>query len=257
MSTLLEKVRKLNAILQQSGTVNYDDLAKQLSDIIDANIYIISQDGSLLGMSINANQSCEPMSEMLADNKKKFEYSVAADLEKMTEPNINCFNDKSLCHAKEGYLCPVARRYRSYWPIVALGKRLGTLIVAKFNDELTGDDIVLCEYAMTIVSVVGYHRLQLEEAEIDRKRQMIRMGFDTLSYSEMEAVGHVFTSLNGKEGILVASKIADKAGITRSVIVNALRKLESAGLIETRSLGMKGTFIKIQNELIFEELNLG
>ncbi len=40
--------------------------------------------------------------------------------------------------------------------------------------------------------------------------------------------------------VIVASKVADRVGITRSVIVNALRKLESAGVIESRSLGMKG-----------------
>ncbi|MCL8208735.1 MAG: GTP-sensing pleiotropic transcriptional regulator CodY, partial [Actinomycetia bacterium] len=33
----------------------------------------------------------------------------------------------------------------------------------------------------------------------------------------------------------------------RSVIVNALRKLESAGVVETRSLGMKGTHIRVLN----------
>ena len=49
--------------------------------------------------------------------------------------------------------------------------------------------------------------------------------------------------------------MADRVGITRSVIVNALRKLESAGVIESRSSGMKGTYIKIQNELILDELN--
>ena len=54
--------------------------------------------------------------------------------------------------------------------------------------------------------------------------------------------------LKGSEGVLVASRIADRSGITRSVIVNALRKLESAGIIETRSLGMKGTHIKILNK---------
>ena len=56
------------------------------------------------------------------------------------------------------------------------------------------------------------------------------------------------------EGILVASKIADRSGITRSVIVNALRKLESASVIETRSLGMKGTRIKILNPKLKSEL---
>jgi transcriptional pleiotropic repressor len=33
-----------------------------------------------------------------------------------------------------------------------------------------------------------------------------------------------------------------------------LRKLESAGVIESRSLGMKGTFIKVLNDKFLEEL---
>ncbi|MFB8734491.1 hypothetical protein ACEQPO_13015 [Bacillus sp. SL00103] len=52
----------------------------------------------------------------------------------------------------------------------------------------------------------------------------------------------------------MASKIADRVGITRSVIVNALRKLESAGVIESRSLGMKGTYIKVLNNKFLIEL---
>ena len=52
----------------------------------------------------------------------------------------------------------------------------------------------------------------------------------------------------------MASKIADRVGITRSVIVNALRKFESAGVIESRSSGMKGTYIKIVNDMLLGEL---
>ena len=76
----------------------------------------------------------------------------------------------------------------------------------------------------------------------------------TLSYSELEAVIHIFDELGGQEGMLVASKVADKVGITRSVIVNALRKFESAGIIESRSLGMKGTYIRILNPALSTEL---
>ena len=76
----------------------------------------------------------------------------------------------------------------------------------------------------------------------------------TLSFSELEAIIHIFEELNGNEGILVASKIADRVGITRSVIVNALRKFESAGVIESRSSGMKGTYIKVLNDVVFDEL---
>ena len=60
--------------------------------------------------------------------------------------------------------------------------------------------------------------------------------------------------LHGTEGTLVASKIADNVGITRSVIVNALRKFESAGVIDCKSSGMKGTYIKVINEYVFDEL---
>ena len=65
---------------------------------------------------------------------------------------------------------------------------------------------------------------------------------------------HIFDEFDGSEGILVASMIADRVGITRSVIVNALRKFESAGVIESRSSGMKGTYIKVINDVVFDEL---
>lgn len=57
-----------------------------------------------------------------------------------------------------------------------------------------------------------------------------------------------------KKVVLTASSIADEIGITRSVIVNALRKLESAGIIESRSLGMKGTYLKVLNQQFIKEL---
>ena len=93
-----------------------------------------------------------------------------------------------------------------------------------------------------------------ESAEETRKIQIVRSAISTLSFSELEAITHIFDELEGDEGILVASKIADRVGITRSVIVNALRKFESAGVIESRSSGMKGTYIKIINDAVFDEL---
>ena len=93
-----------------------------------------------------------------------------------------------------------------------------------------------------------------ENAEETRKIQNVRSAFDTLSWSEREAIMYIFEELDGNEGILVASKIADRVGITRSVIVNALRKFESAGVIESRSSGMKGTYIKVLNDVVFDEI---
>ena len=93
-----------------------------------------------------------------------------------------------------------------------------------------------------------------EDAENVRKLQIVKSAIGTLSYSEIEAIAHVFDELGNQEGVLVASKIADRVGITRSVIVNALRKFESAGVIESHSSGMKGTYIKVLNDAIFSEL---
>ena len=36
------------------------------------------------------------------------------------------------------------------------------------------------------------------------------MAISSFSYSELEAIEHIFEELNGNEGLLVASKIADR-----------------------------------------------
>ena len=66
---------------------------------------------------------------------------------------------------------------------------------------------------------------------------------------------YIFDELEGDEEMLVvASRIADEAGITRSVIVNALRKLSSANVIESRSLGDEGNLPRILNRRLRAEL---
>ena len=93
-----------------------------------------------------------------------------------------------------------------------------------------------------------------EEKEDLRGREAVRMAIDKLSYSELAAVQKVFDELEEDDSLFVASKVADKYKLTRSVIVNALRKLESAGVINTRSLGMKGTRIKIINPYLRDQI---
>ena len=141
--------------------------------------------------------------------------------------------------------------------------------------------IILCQYGIEYVEEGGKHiptvnRMQVTSIFDDqnykaalkyatpeqsvvyqeeaRKIQIVKSAISTLSFSELEAITHIFEEMEGMEGLLVASKIADRVGITRSVIVNALRKFESAGVIESRSSGMKGTYIKVINEVVFEEL---
>jgi len=130
-------------------------------------------------------------------------------------------------------------------PILGGGQRWGTLVLTRYSPSFEEEDLVIGEYGATIVGMEIQRRKSLEREEEEREIAMVQMAIGTLSYSEIEAVQQIFAELDGDEGLLVASKIADRSGITRSVIVNALRKLESAGVVESRSLGMKGTRIKL------------
>ena len=130
-----------------------------------------------------------------------------------------------------------------------------TLLLARPEHAYDDNDLAIIEYGATVVGLEVTKGITLEEEADSREKNAVNMALETLSYSELDAVTKIFAELNGDEGLLVASKIADKSGITRSVIVNALRKLESAGVIESRSLGMKGTRIKITNEFLRDEIN--
>ena len=130
----------------------------------------------------------------------------------------------------------------------------GTVFMYRKEHHYEIDDIILVEYGTTVVGLEMMRSVNEENAEETRKVSIVKSAISTLSFSELEAIQHIFDELDGSEGILVASKIADRVGITRSVIVNALRKFESAGVIESRSSGMKGTYIKVLNDVVFDEL---
>ena len=108
-------------------------------------------------------------------------------------------------------------------PVEIAGERLGTLFMYKSDSSYEIDDIILSEYGTTVVGLEMMRSVNEETAEESRKKKIVRSAIDTLSTSELDAIKSIFKELDGNEGTLVASKIADNVGITRSVIVNALR----------------------------------
>ena len=139
-------------------------------------------------------------------------------------------------------------------PIDIAGERLGTLFMYRAEDIYDIEDIILCEYGATVIGMEMMRAENDESAEESRKQHVVHSALSTLSGSELKAMRQVFKELQGNDGILVASKIAEQAGITRSIIVTGLKKLESAGVIESKSAGMKGTKVRICNEMLIEEL---
>lgn len=254
MENLLQKTRKLNKTIQSYGSerISFAELSEILSDILDANVYIASQKGRVLGYELASGFDCDIIQSEVV-KERRFPKLYNDQLLQVTETKENV-QEITECVFDKVSECDHPDKIATIVPILSGGERLGTLVLARFGREFNQEALILAEYSATIV---GMEILRSDNEVIEeeaRKKSIVQMALGTLSYSELEAMEHIFNELDGLEGLLVASKIADKFGITRSVIVNALRKLESAGVIESRSLGMKGTHIKILNDKLVDEL---
>ena len=247
---LLDKTRKIGKLLHNnnSSKVVFNDICKVMREIMNSNVLVISRKGKVLG--IGKEEGIEAITEMIDDK-------VGGFIDQMlNERLLGVLSTKENVNLETmGFEGPDIRRFQAMiTPIEIAGERLGTLFIYKCDAQYDIDDIILCEYGTTVVGLEMLRAVNEESAEESRKVAVVKSALGTLSFSELEAITHIFDELNGMEGILVASKIADRVGITRSVIVNALRKVESAGVIESRSSGMKGTYIKVLNDVVFEEI---
>ena len=248
---LLDKTRKINRLLHNnnSSKVVFNDICEILNEILASNVLVVSKKGKVLGSG--QWKDVEIIHELI-DNQ------VGSHIDEMlNERLLSILSTKENVNLQTlGFSPEVAKGYQTIvTPIDIAGERLGTLFIYKKDELYEIDDIILSEYGTTVVGLEMLRSVNEESAEEIRKEQIVQSAISTLSFSELEAIIHIFDELEGTEGILVASKIADRVGITRSVIVNALRKFESAGVIEPRSSGMKGTYIKVVNDYIFEELD--
>lgn len=247
---LLDKTRKINKLLHNnnSSKVVFNDICQVLTEILDSNILVISKKGKVLGTSVC--DGTEEITELIADEVGGFIDTL------LNERLLGILSTKENVNLETlGFVSEDVKKYCAIiTPIDIAGERLGTLFVYRLEKQYDIDDIILSEYGTTVVGLEMMRSVNEESAEESRKVQIVRSAISTLSFSELEAITHIFDEMDGKEGILVASKIADRVGITRSVIVNALRKFESAGVIESRSSGMKGTYIKVLNDVVFDEL---
>jgi len=252
--TLLSKTRRINSMLQAAAgkPVNFKDMAETLSEVIECNAFVVSRKGKVLGYAINQQIENERMKGMLEDRQFPIEYTQNLSNIKETSANLDVNSEHTIFPVEEREL--FENGLTTIVPIIGGGERLGTLLLGRVDAEFQDDDLILGEYGATVVGMEILREKGDRIEEEARSKAVVQMAISSLSYSELEAIEHIFEELDGNEGLLVASKIADRVGITRSVIVNALRKLGSAGVIESRSLGMKGTYIKVLNTKFLAEL---
>lgn len=253
-SSLLEKTRYIRRILQTGKEIDFFEVIEVLKNVIHANIYVVDNKGKILRYAFIEEFECEIMKDIFLKEGGFPEY-YHKYLLKVSErkSKVNLQQKGKECIFVQSVGCIFSNIFTTLVPILGQGKRLGTLVLARLQPFDTGD-LILAETAATVISMEILRTKSDEIEEEERHRLNAKQAIDALSYSELEAAVRMFNKLEGGEGLLVTSKIADQLGITRSVTVNALRKLKSAGVIESHSLGMKGTHLKILNPYLLERL---
>ena len=242
MQLLLEKTRILHQLLQKSASqaLDFNMITGELSRMLESNVYIIGKKGKLLG--------------------KGEVSSVRGGLFHPDELKDGQFSEQSMqwligfTHTEVNIMPKDTDFYCIMTPVFGSGERMGTVVYAREGRPYTPAETILAEYGASVAGMQILRNVSERLENEARKKTVVQLALEVLSYSELEAVKYIFGEIEGSEGFLVASKLAEEYKLTRSVIVNALRKLESAGVIDARSLGMKGTYIKVLNDFLYEQL---
>ena len=236
---MLVRMNQFLQLLQQTTTsVDFNELCEGLQEgMEESNIYVLGRRGKVLGYALEEGYDSTPFdADWLANGQ-------APD---NVQSQANRVADISITEGSHGETIMIT-------PIIGGDERVGSMIFVRRSGSFSEEDQDIAKIAGVtlgmIISRVIYEKQEDKAAETRAARSAI----NSLSYSEIVAMQKIFEQLDGDEGLLIASRIADEADITRSVIVNALRKLASANVIESRSLGMKGTYLRIINPEIRKE----
>lgn len=243
-NSLLEQIRQLNGVFlrEDNQPPTLDEGVKKLAEITGSMVLVLDNEGIILA-GFNGAEKKDDRFENLMNQKSLL---GDPDFIALTKTRTVIF-DESQSAGSAGQ-----QGYNTVIPISTSGKRFSTLLLHRKNKSFESDQLILTEIAATLFGLFMINRTAKQEDEDTRNRELAVVAFESLSYSEVEAIQEILKNIQGTESIIVASKIADNLGITRSVIVNALRKFESAGIIESRSLGMKGTLIRVKNKNAFD-----
>ena len=243
---LLTKIHELENVLKQ-GNMELNEVIPLITGLMECNGYLVGAQGEILAKALPNGDDCTNPHQKASNLKPELQQRISFIFQ--TSANIpveSCIFEEDLCIRPNLYMTII--------PVRANRSTSAHLLLTKPEQQFTEEQLILAEIAALVISIYLYENSAMFKEAEQNQEATARMVLDSLSFSELKAVKNVLTDLNAMEGFLVASKIADRIGISRSVIVNAMRKLESAGVVESRSLGIKGTYIKIKNQLFYKML---
>lgn len=265
-SQLIKKIKQLNEnanvkewalhlLSSEPSEIDFPlkSLSVALGDLLDANIYIINSEGLLHGYYEQYRVNTGRIRNMLEKKILPYNYMKRLDALGNTTKNIKIDDNLTIFPVEKRSHYPDA--LTTLVPIEMSGERLGMLIIGRLEESMNELDTLVAEHAASMIGVEMAFDYARHKVETKKQIKNAELALSALSKSEKNAIRGIFNVMGEeKEMRLIASDIADDLGITRSIIVNSLRKLVTASVINQRSMGMKGTFIKILNPYFVERL---
>ena len=141
-SEVLHKTRKINKTLQTSGgsNVSFDLLAGALGEVLNSNVYVVSDKGKVLGLHLNDIADSSVVEDNLT-KKKMFPQEYNINALKISETLENLTGDKLL------EIFPFEQdrieKKTTIVPILGSGQRLGTLLLSRYNNTYKDEDLVM------------------------------------------------------------------------------------------------------------------
>lgn len=247
---LLDRIRKVNRLLHNNAgyRIATDELCDLFGTLMHSNVLVTDRQGIVIGMYTDQGIPV-------------IRHLMGLALESVIEPELNDRFMSVLSTKENVNLGMMGLEYDEedlydaiIFPIDMAGERLGTVFVYRIKNPYEIDDIILGEYVTTIVAMELLHAVYDAGLDDANKKRLVYTALHSLSESEIHAAQCVVEALEKTKGVLVTTNVAEEYGITRSVIVNAIKKLNSAGVIQSKSMGVKGTAIRIENDYIKDAL---
>lgn len=228
-------------------------LSHALGELLDANIYILTIEGHLHGYFERYDVNTGRIRNMIEKRMLPYNYMKRLESLEKTVTNIEIHDDLTIFPVEKRAHYPDA--LTTLVPIEITEERLGMLIIGRLEQKLEDEDILLAEHAATMIGIEMAFEVSKEEVEKEKQRQNAKLALSALSKSEINALRGIFDEMGEESEMrITASDVADKLGITRSIVVNSIRKLVTGSIIDQRSMGMKGTYIKILNPFFVDLL---
>lgn len=166
----------------------------------------------------------ERVKKIISDIENCSSEDIWAIIEKELNTRISVYIGKNKVYGEKAYTCRI--------------KIKGIIICSEYN-------VLRANYNYLVYAVSIIKEKMIIEKLLGLYRNVVKSAVEGLTAKEARGVGAVLSEIDGDSALVVTKDIADRSLITRTVILNGLRKLECAGLIEMYSKGAKGTEIKI------------